>query len=547
MDLQEYEQTKFSLADILRASLLLVPEEDREARQGLGALQARLAEDRFNLVFIGRFNRGKSSLMNALLGTDQLPTGIIPLTSVVTTVTYGSRKQLVIRYGRGGLDSTVSLTRLPEFVTQQGNPGNQKDVWVAEIQLPVELLRRGFFFVDTPGLGSSITANTQTTERFLPEADAFVLVTGYESPLSDDELRLLKQAVWSKKKVFIVLNKQDIAKESERDLVCRYIAEQLKTTFPDRSFEVFSTSAREGLLAKQTNDSTLFNSSGVASFEAELKRFMLEARQQEFLVQVCSRIRHFLASLDDSQPRDELFSRLADVTNGIDPSPNVSPGAVETITSEEIASWTPCEICERMHQASAEFLRVYQYQLVTDPKIRQEHAETGGFCSLHTWQYESIASPQGICTGYPPLLRLLSLQIIQKAKTLQTAGHLASQLLLPGQQCPLCRVSENAHQQAVVELSSLDQSMWSASRPSALCFPHLRDVALRMADPASASRLLRRAAALLQHVSEDMQRYAMKWDGIKRYLISEEERAAYIRALFLIAGKRSLAMSRSVK
>jgi hypothetical protein len=56
---------------------------------------------------------------------------------------------------------------------------------MAEIQLPAEILRRGFYFVDTPGLGSVIVENTLTTETFLPEADAFVLVTSYESPLSE--------------------------------------------------------------------------------------------------------------------------------------------------------------------------------------------------------------------------------------------------------------------------------------------------------------------------------------------------------------------------
>jgi tRNA U34 5-carboxymethylaminomethyl modifying GTPase MnmE/TrmE len=80
VDLKDYEKLKFELAEQLR-SLETLAGTQREALQGeMRTLFARLAEDRFNLVVVGRFNRGKTSLMNALLGSDRLPTGILPLT-----------------------------------------------------------------------------------------------------------------------------------------------------------------------------------------------------------------------------------------------------------------------------------------------------------------------------------------------------------------------------------------------------------------------------------------------------------------------------------
>ena len=64
-----------------------------EARhRHLAAARARLAADRFNLVVLGEFKRGKSTLINALLGRNVLPTGVIPLTSVVTTISAGERR-----------------------------------------------------------------------------------------------------------------------------------------------------------------------------------------------------------------------------------------------------------------------------------------------------------------------------------------------------------------------------------------------------------------------------------------------------------------------
>jgi Dynamin family len=111
---------------------------------------ARLAEDRFNLVVAGRFSRGKTSLMNAILGTDRLPTGIVPLISVITSVAYGSRERVQIEWQRGGIPCEIRLEELSDYITERGNPGNTRGIRQARIELPVEVLRRGFYFIDTP-------------------------------------------------------------------------------------------------------------------------------------------------------------------------------------------------------------------------------------------------------------------------------------------------------------------------------------------------------------------------------------------------------------
>jgi Dynamin family len=124
MDLRGYEQNKFAIAEILRSASACVPEQRTELRARLQDLFARLAEDRFNLVVVGRFNRGKTSLMNAILGTDRLPIGIVPLTSVITTVGYGSKERVVLKYANRILDREIPIAALLQHITQQGNPGN---------------------------------------------------------------------------------------------------------------------------------------------------------------------------------------------------------------------------------------------------------------------------------------------------------------------------------------------------------------------------------------------------------------------------------------
>ena len=271
MDLREYEQHKFAIAEVLRQTSL-VSSDPGKWRERTSDLFARLADDRFNLVVVGRFSRGKTSLMNALLGTDRLPTGIVPLTSVISTVAYGSAERAILRFERRFMDQEISLDALPQYVTQQGNPGNVKGIKEAEVQLPADFLRRGFHFVDTPGLGSAIEENTRTTESFLPEADAFLLVTSYESPLSDEEMRFFRSAASSPRRIFVVLNKQDTVREQESADALAYVRKELDAMFGPAPPKVFSISARDGLEAKQSHDSRRLAASGIPALEQELER-----------------------------------------------------------------------------------------------------------------------------------------------------------------------------------------------------------------------------------------------------------------------------------
>jgi len=229
----------------VRQTELAAPDKQRWRDQAT-ALFTRLAEDRFNLVLIGRFSRGKTSLVNAILGMDRLPTGIIPLTSVITSVAYGSAERVVLRFMRSFMDQEVPLASLPQYVTQQGNPGNAQGIKEAEVQLPAEFLRRGFYFVDTPGLGSAIVENTRTTESYLPEADAFLLVTSFDSPFSEEEMRFFRVVSSSPRRVFVVLNKQDTVNDHERGEALDYVRRKLDATFGQNAPKIFSVSARAG-------------------------------------------------------------------------------------------------------------------------------------------------------------------------------------------------------------------------------------------------------------------------------------------------------------
>ena len=550
MDLRQYEQIKFELAELLRSSGASDSRLPQATQKRVRELFSRLAEDRFNLVVVGRFSRGKSSLMNAVFGTDRLPTGIRPLTSVITTVTYGSREKAVIRFAGLSLPEEIPLAKLPQYVTEQGNSGNYRRVAIAEIQLPVEILRRGFHFIDTPGLGSPIVENTRTTERFLPEADAFVLVTSFEGPLSEEEVRFLHTARASGKAVFVVVNKLDMATPAERDEALGYLRDRLRGLFDGQGLGIFALSARDGLAAKQQGDQSLLAASGLPAFENELVRFLIDDKSRHFLLGICQRTATLLAELSQPDETAQFRQRLAEIAKGI--GGGGTGRALEGILGIASAAAVPptrtgpCEICGHVTERCFEFLRHFQYDITVNPDRRRQLAERGGLCSFHTWLYEQVASPQGTSMGYAALIE-------RWASTLSAlaAPRVAASFGAPGPNrlhipdsivCLLCDARTAAEGAAVTAVAGRlrhhpDEAVAALSE---LCLPHLRLLVAALGDLPVTRNLLARQAAMLRRLAEDMQRYALKHDGLRRHLASDEETKAAERALMILAGHRTL-------
>lgn len=212
----------------------------------LAAARARVAEDRFNLVVLGEFKRGKSTLINALLGREVLPTGVLPLTSVVTAIGPGERDRLLIRY-TDGHEQQQPLAELAEYVTEARNPGNRLGVEFARIELDHELLRAGLELVDTPGIGSIHSHNTQVAREFLPRVDAAVCVLDAGQPLSESERELFGEAAQRVPRMLIVVNKIDHLDVADRADTLEFIRSALQDLFGDHRTELFAVSARERL------------------------------------------------------------------------------------------------------------------------------------------------------------------------------------------------------------------------------------------------------------------------------------------------------------
>jgi ribosome biogenesis GTPase A len=191
------------------------------------ALEEKLATGQLHLAVLGQMKRGKSSFINALLGADVLPTGVLPVTAIITEIRYGSEPQATVMYTTGALRESVAIGTLADYITEVGNPGNTKQVASVEISYPSAFLESGIVLIDTPGIGSTHAHNTETTESYLEYVDAGIVVLSVDLPITEVESQFLRRIKGEIPKLFFIVNKTDIGTPDELSKITEFLKNEL--------------------------------------------------------------------------------------------------------------------------------------------------------------------------------------------------------------------------------------------------------------------------------------------------------------------------------
>ena len=141
------------------------------------------------LVIVGEFNAGKSSVINALLKDDILPTGVVPTTNEVVLIKYGEKAEM-----------------------------KQQEDGTFLRMTPSEMLKQ-VTVVDTPGTNVVLERQQKLTEDFIPKADLVLFTLSADRPLTESETKFMtfiKQ--WSKKIVFVVNKKELLTKDEIQEV-----------------------------------------------------------------------------------------------------------------------------------------------------------------------------------------------------------------------------------------------------------------------------------------------------------------------------------------
>ncbi len=225
---------------------------DRLARDASDLAQ-RIARGRFFVACVGQFKRGKSTLLNALVGREILPTGVLPVTTVVTILRYGPAPGAQVRLA-DGRQFPVAPEALAEFVSETNNPENRKGVAFVEVTVDSPLLASGMCLVDTPGLGSVFAANAETTRAFVPQIDAALVVLGTDPPISGEELALVEQVAAQVDHLVLVLNKCDRVNDGESLEAAAFTSRIVEHRVRRGACPVYRVSALEQASGSTTRD-----------------------------------------------------------------------------------------------------------------------------------------------------------------------------------------------------------------------------------------------------------------------------------------------------
>jgi hypothetical protein len=197
--------------DLALGALVKYGRPDLEAR--LRQAKDRLLTDQVRVLVVGEFKKGKSMLVNGIVGAPACPV-LDDLATVVPTVVQHAETPsvtLVRQLDTGATQrASVPLDDLARYATESGNPDNREGLSQVEVGLPSALLGGGLVLVDTPGVGGLSSTQAAATMAALPAADAVLLVSDASQEFTAPEIEFLRQARTACPNVACVLTKTDL-------------------------------------------------------------------------------------------------------------------------------------------------------------------------------------------------------------------------------------------------------------------------------------------------------------------------------------------------
>ncbi|NLZ46634.1 MAG: dynamin [Clostridiales bacterium] len=296
-----YRETVRTLTEDLTVLLKMCDEISLvNSAQSIRETIEKVNDDHFEVAIVGEFKRGKSTLINALLGQEVLPADVLPATATLNRVTYSEDPYVQVEY-KDGTSERVDIEQLENYVTKLTAEAEEKAETVKEatVHYDTEFCRNNVDIIDTPGLNDD-EQMTNVTLSILPQIDAAVFVISANSPFSQFEKDFLEKKMLSSdvgRIIFVVncfgtFSPEDENKivETVRGRIGKYVMDKAKKVMGEdsREFAVYKRKigtprviglyAKKALTAKQSNDTELLAESNFIEFEKALETMLTKER-----------------------------------------------------------------------------------------------------------------------------------------------------------------------------------------------------------------------------------------------------------------------------
>ncbi len=248
----------------------------------LALVRADLEATQFTVGVFGLIKRGKSTLLNALIGREVSSMHVTPETAVPVYVSYGDQPQATVHFSDGERKH-VGVEDVKQYTSQKHNANNQLGVTHVEQEVPVGFLRNGTRLIDTPGLDDAEADETYTTRTMqeLDVTDAGIVVFLSPPTVGATEMGFLTEVVSRNiKKTFLVCNMypQHFHDAETRNSVLEYagkrIVEACERAGMTGEVRVYPVCALEAWEARQTDDIDKWKASGADRLMRDVENYL---------------------------------------------------------------------------------------------------------------------------------------------------------------------------------------------------------------------------------------------------------------------------------
>ncbi len=204
------------------------------------------------ITVLGEFKRGKSTLLNALLGQPLLPSDVTPTTATINVIKHGDEENINVMMENGEvLTKEFRPDVLQGFTFEEGR--DLQDIHHIDIEMPLIHLGPQMILVDTPGVGDLNEHRLDVTYSYIPRSNLIVFVFDATTPIRKTELDYLKDTVLKLKfgEVVFVANFVDRLDEEEWEETMEYMDAKLTKIMGDEPFKLFPLSSKEALTNPQ--------------------------------------------------------------------------------------------------------------------------------------------------------------------------------------------------------------------------------------------------------------------------------------------------------
>lgn len=268
-------------------------------------IEAQLANDKLNVLVMGKFSSGKSTFLNALMGKALLPAKARPTTAIIGEIMYSKTAGATL-YPRNNSAKLqeISIEELEKYVTietmenEKDAPRKESVYSKVEIRYPLSLCEKGINLVDSPGLDDP-TSHDDITTDYLPKADTIIYCMNSQQAFSQKDKSVIESLnAMGYKSIIFVLTYFDTVEYSDdmagtnnaADIRSTYT--RLLTNYTDLGEDgIFFVGSLPALTGKVKNNQEMLEKSHFIPLEKKLEAVLFNQKGRLKLARAYSAIK----------------------------------------------------------------------------------------------------------------------------------------------------------------------------------------------------------------------------------------------------------------